>query len=75
VNPDGNLSAHATGEVELEGGVLVLRRIHVRMALRAPDEHRGAAERAHGIYADSCPVYRSLKAAIAITTELDFQRS
>ncbi len=34
---------------------------------------REAAERAHGVYADSCPVYRSLKAAIAITTELDFR--
>jgi len=73
VNPDGNLSAHATGEVELEGSVLVIKRIHVRMELRAPEEHRATAERAHGIYADSCPVYRSLKAAIAITTELDFR--
>ncbi len=36
-------------------------------------ELEGAAERAHGVYADSCPVYRSLKAAIAITTELDFR--
>jgi hypothetical protein len=73
VNPDGNLSGHATGEIELEGSVLVIKRIHVRMELRAPAEHRNVAERVHGIYADSCPVYRSLKAAIAITTELDFQ--
>lgn len=72
MNPDGNLAGHATGEVELEGTVLVLKRIHVRMELRAPGAQRDVAERAHGIYADSCPVYRSLKAAIAITTELDF---
>lgn len=64
---------NATGEVELEGTVLVLKRIHVRMELRAPAAQRETAERAHGIYADSCPVYRSLKAAIAITTELDFR--
>ena len=74
MNPDGQLVAHATGEVELEGSELVLKRIHVRMELRAPEAQREAAERAHAVYADSCPVYRSLKAAIAITTELDFRR-
>ena len=73
MDPDGKLVAQATGEVELEGGVLVIKRIHVRMELRAPAAQREAAERAHGLYADSCPVYRSLKAAIAITTELDFR--
>ena len=73
MNPDGKLVAHATGEVELEGSVLVIKRIHVRMELHAPVAQREVAERAHGVYADSCPVYRSLKAAIAITTELDFR--
>ena len=73
MNPDGQLVAYATGEVELEGSVLVLKRIHVRMELRAPQAQREAAERAHAVYADSCPVYRSLKAAIAVTTELDFK--
>ncbi len=62
--------ARATGEVELEGKVLVLRRIHVRLELRAAAEHREAAERVHGFFADSCPLYRSLRAAIGITTEL-----
>ena len=73
MNPDGKLVAQASGEVELEGGVLVMKRIHVRMQLRAPAAQREAAERAHGVYADSCPVYRSLKAAIAIPTELQFE--
>lgn len=73
MDPDGKLVGHATGEVELEGGVLVIKRIRVRMELRAAEAQREAAERAHAVYADSCPVYRSLKAAIAITTELDFQ--
>lgn len=73
MNPDGQLVAYATGEVELEGSVLVLKRIHVRMELRAPQAQREVAERAHAVYADSCPVYRSLKAAIAVTTELDFK--
>ena len=62
--------ARATGEVELEEKVLVLRRIHVRLELRAAPGHRETAERVHGFYADSCPLYRSLRAAIEITTEL-----
>jgi uncharacterized OsmC-like protein len=49
---------------------LVLKRIHLRLRLKTEPGNREAAERVHGFYADSCPVYRSLKAAIAITTEL-----
>jgi uncharacterized OsmC-like protein len=65
--------AKTTGEVELEGKVLVIRRIHVRLHLRASPEHRATAERVHGVYADNCPLYRTLKSAIAITTELVFE--
>ena len=63
----------AVGEIELEGNVLVIRRIHVRMRLKAGEAHRETANRVHGIFADKCPVYRSLKAAIAMTTELYFE--
>ena len=62
--------SEATGEIELEDNVLVIRRIHVRLALKAPESHWETARRVHGFFADKCPVYRSLKAAIAITTEL-----
>ena len=62
--------AEAVGEVELEGKVLVIRRIHVRLRLRAAEADRATAQRVHGFYAENCPIYRSLKAAIAITTEL-----
>jgi uncharacterized OsmC-like protein len=48
----------------------VIRRIHVRMNLQASAADRETAERVHGIYRDSCPVYQTLKSAIAITTEL-----
>jgi uncharacterized OsmC-like protein len=58
------------GEVELEDNVLVIRRIHVRLKLRAPETHWETANRVHGFFADKCPVFRSLKAAIAMTTEL-----
>ncbi len=66
------LVARVTGEVELDGKVLVIRRIHVRLELRAAPEHRETAERAHGTFADSCPLYRTLRSAIAITSELAF---
>jgi uncharacterized OsmC-like protein len=61
------------GEIELEENVLVVRRIHVRMRLKADETHRETAARVHGLFADKCPVYRSLKAAIAMTTELVFE--
>jgi uncharacterized OsmC-like protein len=56
----------------VEEGVLVLRRIHVRLLLNATEEQRTVAQRVHGVFADRCPVYRSLRAAIAITTEVEF---
>jgi len=43
------------------------------MNLQAPAADRETAERVHGIYRESCPVYRTLKPAIAITTELIFE--
>ena len=51
--------------------VLILRRIHVTYKLRAPAEQREVIERVHGFHARKCPVFRSLEAAIDITTELE----
>jgi uncharacterized OsmC-like protein len=62
-----------TGEVETEGKVLVVRRIHVVLRLAAPASQRETAERVHGLFADACPLYRTLKGAIAITTALAFE--
>jgi uncharacterized OsmC-like protein len=67
------LHGEAVGEVETEDKVLVIRRIHVRLVLSAPGASREIAERVHGFFADRCPVYLTLKNAIAITTELDFR--
>ena len=61
------------GEVELEDNVLVIKRIHVRLRLKSEESHRETAERVHGFFADFCPIYRSLKAAIQITTDLAFE--
>ena len=67
----GRLRGEAVGEIELaEDNGLVIRRIHVRMHLKAPAGERATARRVHGMFANFCPVYRSLHTAIAITTEL-----
>jgi len=60
------------GDVELEGHVLVIRRIRVRFTLKAARSQQQTAERVHGTFAEHCPVYRSLKDCIAMTTELAF---
>ena len=51
--------------------MLVLRRIHVVFTLKdAPADKVEAAERAHAVYKEKCPVYRSLYNAVNITSEL-----
>jgi hypothetical protein len=67
------LRLEAIGEVELEDNVLVIRRIHVILKLKAEASHRETATRVHGFFADRCPVYRAFKPAIAMTTELVFE--
>jgi uncharacterized OsmC-like protein len=65
------LTAVARGEVEVEDGVLVLRRIHVVFSLKGVGADKvAAAERAHEVFKPKCPIYRSLHRAIDITTEL-----
>jgi uncharacterized OsmC-like protein len=57
--------------VEVEDGVLVLRRIHVVFTLNeVATDKVAAAERAHEVFKPKCPIYRSLHRAIDITTEL-----
>jgi organic hydroperoxide reductase OsmC/OhrA len=59
--------------VELEGSTLVIKRIHVRFSLECPPDQRDTAQRAHGLYAQSCPIYRSIHPQIAVTTEVSFR--
>ncbi len=65
---NGRLTADVTGEVEKDEGVLVIRRIHVAMRLMASEEVRETVERAHGMYAMRCPLYRTLHNAIQLTS-------
>ena len=67
----GRLRCHATGDIELDGKVLVITRIHVRYTLRvAPDADRDVIARVMGFYADRCPVARSIGGCITITDEI-----
>ena len=65
---DGRLTADVRGEIENEDGVLVIRRIHIAFNLRAPENVRETVERVHGFFANKCPIFRSLHAAIEITS-------
>ena len=57
--------------MEIEDGVLVIKRIHVRYSLNLdPDADPAAVQRAFDHHMPHCPVYRSIGPAIEITTEL-----
>jgi len=52
--------------------VLVIKRIHVRYHLRLdPDTDREKVERAFSHHMPRCPVYRSIGAAVEMTTSLE----
>ncbi|HUP46639.1 MAG TPA: OsmC family protein [Thermoanaerobaculia bacterium] len=63
------LTSDATGEIELESSVLVIKRIHVIYHLTAREAQGEVVERVHAVHQDGCPVYRSIHRAIEITTE------
>lgn len=65
---NGTLVAEVTGEVETEEAVLVIRRIHVAMHIIAPVSARETIERVHGVYALGCPLYRTLRNAIQLSS-------
>ena len=63
------------GEIETEGKVLVVKRITTTFHLTASEEDRETIERVLGVYADGCPVARSVKDSIEIRSELDLTTS
>lgn len=63
-----------TGEIEKDGGVLIIRRIHAHYHLQVDEDvDRDTVERVHGFHADYCPVARSIRDAIDISTELTME--
>lgn len=53
--------------------MLIIRRIHVAYTLKIADEHRETAQRVHGFHAQYCPVARSIRDCIEISTELQME--
>ena len=68
---NGRLTADVVGEVETEEGVLVIRRIHVKMRLQAPAATRDTVDRVHGMYAMRCPLYRTLHKTLALSSSVE----
>ncbi|MFV2044234.1 MAG: OsmC family protein [Anaerolineales bacterium] len=68
---EGRLTSEATGEVELDDKILVVKRIHVKYTLKLDPEKREAAERAHELHARYCPVARTIRNCVDITTSLE----
>ena len=65
------LYADTVGEIEVESKVLVIKRIKQTFHLSADEGYREKIDRVLNVYADSCPVARSLKGSIEISSELD----
>ena len=64
-----DLVGHARGEIELDGNVLVIKRIHMSYSgVDIPQDKREAADRALASHHRACPVSRSLEGAIEVTT-------
>lgn len=70
---EGRACCVANGEVETEEGVLVVKRIHVAFTIFAPEEKRETIERVHGIFAAKCPVFRTLRNCIQITSSFELR--
>lgn len=51
--------------------MLVIRRIRHVLHLTASEDDRERIERVVSVYEDACPVSRSLKGSIEITSQLD----
>ena len=59
------------GEIETENKVLVIKRITITVHLSADEEDREDVERVLEVYEDGCPVARSIRGSIQITSKLD----
>ena len=51
----------------------MIRRIHVQYRLKLDPGKRDVAERVHDFHADFCPVVRSIRDSIDISTSLEME--
>ena len=65
--------SEARGEIEKDGNVLIIRRIHVTYHLKLKPEQQETAAKVHGFHVDKCPVAQSIKGSIDVTTELKME--
>lgn len=65
------LTAQVRGEIEKDGKVLIIKRIHVAYTLKTDPANRETAERVHGFHADYCPVARTIQGCVEISTSLE----
>ncbi len=72
---EGLLVSDVKGEIEKDGKVLVIKRIHVTYHLKTAAENRETVERAHSFHADFCPVARTIKGCVDITTSLEIEET
>ena len=74
IQSDGDrLTSTAEADIEVDDGILVMKRIRVQYRLKgAPDDKRAAAERAHAVHARGCGLARTLEGAVEITTAIEF---
>jgi uncharacterized OsmC-like protein len=70
-----SLYADSVGEIETESKVLVVKRITTTFHLTADEKDRDTIERVLEVYADGCPVARSVRDSIEIRSELDLTTS
>jgi uncharacterized OsmC-like protein len=52
---------------------MVIKRIHVTYHLKLKPEQRETAEKVHSFHADYCPVARTMKGCVDISTELKME--
>jgi len=57
----------------LDGKVMVIKRIHVTYHLKLKPEQRETAVKVHDFHADYCPVARTMKGCVEISTELNME--
>lgn len=57
----------------MDGKVLVIKRIHVCYHLQIDPANREVAERVLGFHADYCPVARTIRDCVEITTTVEFE--
>ncbi|MDX1584265.1 MAG: OsmC family protein [Thermoanaerobaculia bacterium] len=68
-----SLAADAKGEIEDDDGVLILRRVRVELIVGGDEKDRETIDRVHEVFANHCPVYRSITPSIEVTTSWRFE--